>query len=202
MEFVANTKGRPRGFDRDEALQAATMTFWEHGYEASSITQLTTDMGIGPASLYAAFGDKRRLFSEVVARYQQTWGAFSATALAEGPAARQAIERLLRDAVREYTSPDHPRGCLVISAATNCGPSTADVQADLRALRAAGLESIRSRIQADIDGEALPDDVDAPGLATFYSTVVQGLSAQARDGATAESLNRVVDMALTIWPEP
>jgi AcrR family transcriptional regulator len=199
---VVNIKGRPRGFNRDDALEAATMTFWEHGYEASSIAQLTADMGIGPASLYAAFGDKRRLFSEVVARYGQTWGAFSTRALAEGPTARQAIERLLRDAVREYTSPDHPAGCLVISAATNCGPHTADIQADLRALRAAGTESIRSRIQADIDGGTLPHDIDAQSLAAFYSTVVQGLSAQARDGTPAETLNHVVDLALATWPDP
>ena len=70
-------RGRPPSFDRDGALQAATRLFWERGYEATSIGELTAAMGIRPGSLYAAFGDKKTLFKEVVRAYGRTpAGAF------------------------------------------------------------------------------------------------------------------------------
>src|SRR5262245_39775992 len=71
-------KGRPRSFDRDEALTAATMVFWKYGYDASSVAQLTEAMGIGVPSMYAAFGDKRALFEEALVHYMKTHGSFMA----------------------------------------------------------------------------------------------------------------------------
>ena len=61
--------GRPLSFDRDTALEKAMLTFWRHGYETSSIVDLTTAMGVTAPSLYSAFGDKKRLFLEAVKRY-------------------------------------------------------------------------------------------------------------------------------------
>ena len=55
--------------------------FWERGYEDTSISDLTTAMGIASPSLYAAFGDKQRLFEEAVERYASGPGAVVATAL-------------------------------------------------------------------------------------------------------------------------
>ena len=44
--------GRPLSFDRDAALEQAMLTFWRHGYESTSIVDLTTAMGITAPSLY------------------------------------------------------------------------------------------------------------------------------------------------------
>ncbi|MEJ7742905.1 MAG: TetR/AcrR family transcriptional regulator [Nocardioidaceae bacterium] len=55
-------KGRPRSFDRDVALEKAMLLFWERGYEAAPIRDLTHAMGITTPSLYAAFTDKQTLF--------------------------------------------------------------------------------------------------------------------------------------------
>src|SRR5256885_11333451 len=67
-------RGRPREFDREAALEQAIDVFWRHGYEATSVSDLTAAMGINPPSLYAAFGDKEKLFLEAVERYQQQIG--------------------------------------------------------------------------------------------------------------------------------
>ncbi|WP_433177271.1 TetR/AcrR family transcriptional regulator [Actinoallomurus sp. CA-150999] len=191
-------KGRPRTFDRDEALDRATMEFWRHGYEATSIAGLTGAMGINPPSLYAAFGDKRRLFTEVVERYQRSYGAFAARALDEEPTARAAIERVLREAAAEYTDPAHPWGCLIICAAVNCG--SPDVEAEMRDRREASKAVIRDRIAADVEAGHLPTGADPDALATFYAATIQGMSTQARDGAPRERLEAVADLAMRAWP--
>src|SRR4051794_34171198 len=65
---VKRPRGRPRSFDRDQALARAMQVFWEKGYEAASMQDLLTAMEISSPSLYAAFGDKEALFLEAVQR--------------------------------------------------------------------------------------------------------------------------------------
>lgn len=196
--MTTKQRGRPRSFDRQEALEKATLTFWEHGYEPTSVADLTRAMGIGAPSLYAAFGDKKALFAEVVSGYAQTYGAFATRALAEEPTARAAVGRLLHEAATEYTDPAHPRGCMLISAATNC--ATAEVEAALRERRNASLGAFESRIRADVAAGALPAGTDPGALARFSGAVLQGMSQQARDGAGREELEAVAALAMAAWP--
>ncbi|WP_067169189.1 TetR/AcrR family transcriptional regulator [Microtetraspora niveoalba] len=190
--------GRTRSFDRDAALERALEEFWRHGYEATSIAGLTAAMGINPPSLYAAFGDKRRLFAEAVERYQETHGAFSTRALTEEATARDAVERLLREAADVYTSTTHPPGCMIISAGVNT--TDPGVIAELRGHREGAKRVIRERIEHDVRSARLPGDTDTAGLATYYAAVIQGMSTQARDGASRTDLERVAALAMRAWP--
>ncbi|MFI2606673.1 TetR/AcrR family transcriptional regulator [Kitasatospora sp. NPDC018619] len=198
---AAPRRGRPPAFDRAEALAAATRLFWQLGYEATSIADLTAAMGIRPGSLYAAFGDKRALFEEVVRHYGHSpAGAFAAVALAEEPTAYGAFARILREAAAVYADPSHPAGCLVISAATNVTPQDAAVQDRLRERRNRNLRTFEERLRrAQQDGE-LPPEADPKALAAFVGTVLQGMSQQARDGATVADLTRTAELALRVWP--
>lgn len=200
--MVLVTMGRPRSFDRDEALDRAMAVFWEHGYDATSIALLTTALGIGAPSLYAAFGDKRSLFVEAIDRYLRIDAAFTRRALAEEPRARDAVERLLREAAVAYTRPDRPHGCLVTSAATNCSPQSADIVAHLRDRRAASLRALTEKLAAAVRAGDLPPGTDPRALASFYAAVLKGMSAEARDGATTADLLQIVEAALRAWPRP
>jgi AcrR family transcriptional regulator len=84
-------RGRPLSFDRDVALEKAMHVFWERGYEAASISDLTAAMGITPPSLYTAFGDKEKLFFEAIERYALGPGGIGRRALDEEPTAHAAI---------------------------------------------------------------------------------------------------------------
>src|SRR5205809_277875 len=113
---AARPRGRPRSFDRDEALDRAMDVFWEKGFEAASLADLTKAMDINPPSLYAAFGDKERLFLEAVERYV-THRAESCD-YSGVATAKESIRMLLTYVAEQMSSPSHPHGCLMMMAAT------------------------------------------------------------------------------------
>ena len=130
-------KGRPLSFDREVALHQAMLLFWRHGYEATSLSDLTAAMGITAPSIYTAFGDKKRLFLEAVGRYLS--GPVTSDSIIEGAAtAEEAAWGLLRAAATGFTGADSPPGCLLASSAISCSAAAADVQGDVLAERGAG----------------------------------------------------------------
>jgi AcrR family transcriptional regulator len=193
-------RGRPRKFDRAEALEQAMFLFWERGYEATAIHDLTEIMGIAPPSLYAAFGDKKRLFLESVDLYQTTFTRVYVQALESRPSAREAVEKMLLETARLFTLPECPTGCMIVLSAINGGETSADVLKEIHRRRSDTGQLIRSRIVAGANaGEFMTDDVAA--LAAFYVTVFQGMAIKARDGASRNELEAVVHQAMRAWPK-
>ncbi|HEX2525060.1 MAG TPA: TetR/AcrR family transcriptional regulator [Geminicoccus sp.] len=176
------------------------LLFWRQGYAATSVAELTAAMGINPPSLYAAFGDKERLFLEAVESYQHKASQAAARLLAEAPTAKLAIERLLEAMAQHLTCPDHPSGCMVVTAAMNCSSDCSHLQHALAERRAAGTRRLRERIEQGIRDGELPAEVDAAGLASFYDTVMQGMTIQAKDGANREQLLATTRTAMRAWP--
>ena len=106
--------GRPLGFDRDTALAAAIEQFWRTGFAETTISMLTKAMGVTPPSLYAAFGDKNRLFEEAAQNYfQRTCEALDR--FAGERTAREAIAQMLNGTARAHTDTQTPPGCLMLS---------------------------------------------------------------------------------------
>ena len=196
---TASSPGRPRCFDADAALDKALLVFWRNGYEAASLSDLTTAMGINRPSLYAAYGNKEALFRKALARYEETSGAVVRCTMSE-PTARGAIERFLRTAAEGSACPESPRGCMMVSAALACGEEAEAVRQEL-ATRRAGTETlIRQRLERARDEGDLPAGADPADLARYVVTVLHGMSVQAAGGATREQLRRVVETALRAWP--
>lgn len=173
--------------------------FWRHGYETTSISDLTTAMGITPPSLYTAFGDKRRLFLEAVRRYAGEPDAAAAT-IAAAPSAREAARTLLTGAVVTFTGTDTPPGCLLASATASGSAASRDVQAEVAAYRRGIADALAARIEQDVAAGVLPPGTDAPALAGLVVAVVQGLSVMARDGSPRAALSGVAEAALRAWP--
>ncbi len=193
--------GRPLSFDRDAALGRAMLAFWRHGYETTSIGDLTTAMGISAPSLYAAFGNKRQLFLEAAHRYAGDPAA-TARAIDGAPTARDAAHALLADAAVAFTGETTPPGCLLASATASGSAASSDVQAVVAGIRATVGDRLRARIERDVANGLLPARTDAAALAGLVMTVMQGLSVMARDGVRRATLLGIVDLALRAWPEP
>jgi AcrR family transcriptional regulator len=190
-------RGRPRGFDRDEALRVATELFWRRGYDSTSLSELTGAIGISPSSFYETFGSKQELFYEVVQLYAAPERAPIHRAVREQPTARQVVEALLRDCVDAYTNPKTPVGCLVVLGAVNC--ANADVQEHLADLRRGDLRRVEQRLERAVSDGDLPSGTDTAVLAAFVLTLHQGLCLQARDGQSRQALQAVVDRSMLAW---
>jgi AcrR family transcriptional regulator len=174
--------------------------FWRQGYESTSIRDLKAAMGITAPSLYAAFGGKERLYLETVERYKSDLGN-SGRILAGEATARGAIQRLLEASAIELTNPDHPRGCMIVASAINGSSESAHVQAALERCRVEAEERIRAKIKRGVRNGELPPGTSAASLGKFYMTVMQGMTIQARDGATREELLSVARTAMLRWPD-
>ncbi|MEU2441796.1 TetR/AcrR family transcriptional regulator [Streptomyces rubradiris] len=194
--------GRPRAFDRDAALHTAMLVFWERGYATTSTTDLSAAMGINPPSLYAAFKNKEQLFREAIGLYERTEAEASRREMEAATTARGAIAALLHASVDRFTAEDKPRGCMIVLAATNCTEDHESVRDFALRCRARTKEVIKARLDsAGAAGELAPG-TDTDRLAAFYTTFLNGLSIQARDGADRALLHGLVDMAMSAWDAP
>lgn len=191
--------GRPRAFDRDAALKSAMLVFWERGYEATSMTDLTSAMGIGSPSLYAAYGSKEALFREAVALYGASVGEPMTRALAEIPTVREAIAAVLRAVAWSGTQEDAPRGCMVVLAATNCTTANTPVRDFLAEQRRLNADHLAARLERGVKDGELPAGTDIRTVAAFYTAVTQGMAVQSRDGASRAELEALADRAMAAW---
>ncbi|WAI83448.1 MULTISPECIES: TetR/AcrR family transcriptional regulator [Achromobacter] len=192
-------RGRPRNFDRDQALQKAMEVFWSKGYEGASLADLTEAMGINSPSLYGAFGSKEGLFREAVALYRDTTGGSSRRALQDGATARDGIQAMLMAAAERYTAPGTPPGCMIVLGAPSGSVHHDSVGGFLCDNRREMQSHIQARLSAGIDSGELPIGIDLKGLAAFYTTVLHGMSIQARDGASRKTLQSVARQAMCAW---
>ena len=193
------TRGRPRTFDPDTALRKALDLFWERGYEGTSLNDLAQAMGIASASIYACFGSKEDLFRKVMALYGTTSGEPPRRALREQPTARAAIHAMLRAAADEITRPDAPHYCMLILAAPTGAVENHPVREFLAGIRRDMVTENRDRLARGVADGDLTASADLDAIARYYTTVVQGLSIQARDGASRADLEAVITCAMAAW---
>lgn len=194
-------RGRPRKFDIDEALEAALLLFWRHGYEGASLAALAGAMGINMPSLYAAFGNKEMLFRRALERYLEGPASYLPKAL-KAPTARAATEKLFRGAIDMVMNPRHPDGCMLVQGALASGPVAESICKQLSLTRAAAEAAVRHRFELAIAEGDLSADVDPTILARYIITVIWGLSVQAAGGATRAHLHEVAQLAMRSWPAP
>ena len=155
--------GRPISFDKDAALEAAMLLFWERGYEGTSMADLTQAMGLNPSSIYAAFGDKHALFSLAVKRYMDSRAQYATKALEE-PTLEKVIRALFDNTVAFLTTPGHPPTCMTLAGAMGCSVDAKPARDLMTEIRKQNEVAMRERLlQARKSGE-LSKDINVDGL--------------------------------------
>ncbi len=199
----APRRGRPRSFDRDEALDKAVLVFWEKGYEGASIEDLRQAMGINPPSLYAAFGSKRNLFIAAIDHYAKTYGSRPYAAFCLEPDVRKAVAKLFESSILCTTEKGKPRGCMIANVATVEAPRDTEIQNKLGGMFAQTDQAIADRIQ-DAQENGLTSRIHDPKtLANMVVSVTHSIATRARSGASPAELAKLADSFIEVFfPQP
>lgn len=196
--------GRPRTFDRQQAVEQAMLLFWEHGYESTSLAQLKAKIGggISAPSFYAAFCSKEALFAEAVQCYLNSYGRVTDCLWDNAIPPREAIEQALRRSTKMQCESGHPRGCMValgtMSAPT---PEYAHVVKPLSDSRARTLEGFVHCVERGIAAGELSAKTDARSLGITFNGFLLGVSLLARDGIKISALNASITELMKLWNE-
>src|SRR5258706_2850665 len=178
---------RAREFGRDEVLERGMSVFWSKGFAATSASDLVEAMQIGRKSMYDCFGDKRALYLEALAQYQQQSVAAHIERLRSGQTALAGIEAMLAGLASADKSLRH-KGCMGVCAIAEFGRNDPDV-VKLReksgvVLGRALTEAVTlAKQQGDI-----PPQVDTAEAVRFIGTLMLGLQTDARAGVKPEAL--------------
>lgn len=198
--FVYRGRGRPRAFNREQALHRALEVFWRQGYEPASVAELCKAMEINPPSLYATFGNKSSLFLEALRHYERTYWDAPAKRFMNEPDIYTAITNFFNESAQILLSPETPCGCMVVLAAINIAESEKEIIESVRELRLATKKMFADRLRQAIQDAQIPPDTDVPALAGALNTLLEGLSIQARDGLFQSELKAIAAHAVRMLP--
>lgn len=195
MKTGSGKAGRPINFDKDAALEAAMLLFWERGYEGTSMADLTQAMSLNPSSIYAAFGDKHALFELAVKRYMENRARYTGKALEE-PTLERVVRALFSNTVAFLTTPGHPPTCMTLAGAVGCSLEAKPARDLMTWIRKQNQVALRKRLLKARKSGELPKSINVDDYTRYLSTIIAGLSIQAANGATKAELNRTAQMAL------
>ena len=99
-----------------------------------------------------------------------------------------------------FTRRNKPPGCLIVLSALHPSEHSDTVRRELIDLRNQNIEGLKQRLQQGVDAGEISSRADLAAIARYYVTVQQGMSIQARDGATRQQLEHVARAALAAWP--
>jgi AcrR family transcriptional regulator len=191
--------GRPRSFDRREALALAMEMFWRKGFAATSIADLCAALSIAPPSLYAAFGSKEHLYEECISYYMENVAPHIWDGFRKAATARAAVEAFLQDSANVLPGMNKPSGCMVTLSDAR-GEGSEHFGQLVEEARRQGLLLVERKIEDGVATGEISSGANPAAIARYFLSVQQGMSIQARDGSTVRELREVADAAMKAWP--
>ena len=192
--------GRQREFDKQVALDAAMKVFWANGYSGTSLSELTDVMGINKPSLYAAFGNKEALFISALDHYLGEHGAPHSQELhAPNKSLRSRLRAYLNSIARMVCDPSLPGGCFVATTTSESGGDClpADASRAIARINQLTHESLVDFFRREVSAGNLAKGTSPEDLADYLLALQYGLGVMARNGTDLETLDRVIECAVS-----
>ncbi|MCT4712900.1 TetR/AcrR family transcriptional regulator [Enterobacteriaceae bacterium H11S18] len=199
---IKKSRGRPKVFDREAALDKAMTLFWQHGYEATSLAHLVEATGAKAPTLYAEFTNKEGLFRAVLDRYIARFAEkHEACLFCEDRSVEEALEDYLSTVAKRFTDKDTPSGCFIICTSSVLAASSEDIADTIKARHAMQEETLVRFLEQRQEKGEIPAGSNARGLAKYLCCIIQGMSVSARENASYEELLSIVQTTMRLWPE-
>ncbi len=196
------SRGRPKVFDREAALDKAMTLFWQHGYEATSLADLVEATGAKAPTLYAEFTNKEGLFRAVLDRYITRFASkHEAQLFCEEKSVESALEDYFTEIAACFTCTDTPAGCFMINTSATLAASSRDIARTVKSRHAMQEQTLIQFLRQRQERGEIPAHCNPQALAEYINCILQGMSISAREGATFEQLMQITRTTLRIWPE-
>ena len=180
---------RPREFDEAQVAEALLQTFWNLGYAATTLPHLSSASGLGPGSLYAAFGNKEAMFGIAIDRYQ----VYLTEAFMSDARGLEGIRTLFNKVVSLTVKDPDRRGCLVVNAVPESKALTDITQKKLRNGLGDFRKLIRRRLIEALNNSNLQDDTNLESLTASLASSAVGIRVLGRAGMGRKHLQSIAD---------
>ena len=188
--------GRPREFDVAAARDAAMQLFWSQGYEATSLSQLLSTMGLSKSSFYQTFESKHALFEQCLVQYGEILISTMREGLANAPSSLIFIRGALMDISKETRDPLGRRGCLMANTAAEFGQSNPQLARCVKTGFTASREVFAEAVSAaQVDG-SIQSKASPRALADYLVTTVMGLKTQVKAGASSKQIETIAKLSV------
>lgn len=189
---------RTREFDEDQVLDAAMQLFWEKGYEATSLSDLTSRMGIQRPSIYSAFGDKKELFEAALRRYTMSRASDTRTRLQSHSSVKEAFSIFFADVVNEEYAGDLSKGCFCINTMVELAPHDERFEILTREHQMYLAVIFQETIERGIQSGELEVSTDAKSLAQALIVALIGLTVMMKSRPQRSFVDNVIATTLTL----
>jgi TetR/AcrR family transcriptional repressor of nem operon len=190
--------GRLKAFDEERAIDAAVDCFWLRGYEATSVRDLAESMGIGGASFYNAYGDKRSLFAKSLERYANRSMRERIARLEADRRPKEAIRAFFSEIIQRSLADPDRKGCLLVNSALDVAPHDAVIGKIVGGYLDEIRAFFRRNVEAAREAGEMAGTVDAGRIAEHLLGVLLGIRVLARTGARRKVLESVARPALDL----
>ncbi|WP_028746221.1 TetR/AcrR family transcriptional regulator [Rhizobium mesoamericanum] len=190
------TRGRPRAFDRDVALDKALQVFSERGYHAASISELTEAMGLASGSVYKAFKDKRGIFLAAFDRYRAVRRGLLDTRMARVATGREKIREVLAHYALSSHGASGRCGCLVVSSANDLALFDEEAAERVAAAFMANESLIADLLRLGQSDGSIAAEIDVAATARTLLCVTKGMRVVGKTGRSEEDMVAVAETAM------
>ncbi len=196
--------GRKRTFEKDEALDKAMRVFWENGYSGTSLSDLTSELGVNKPSLYAAFGNKEKLFEASIGRYMTEYAVPLSKSLSDAAdvPVKESLRAYLYNIIDLQTDSNSPGGCFFVKSHCESGGVgfPEEMSSLLTQMQVMNEEMLNNFFETKLAEGQFSETAKIKDLTGYFMGVMYGLAVHARTGKTKEELQEIADFSLNMLP--
>lgn len=190
------TYGRPREFDIDRALEAATQQFWYVGYEATSLHDLLKTMNLSRSSLYQTFGNKHKLFVRCLDHYQQSMVDKLSQQLSSSASVKQFMSDFLEGVLSEAKNSEGRKGCLLVNTANELSQRDTDIAKAVADGTGNVAKVFYQAIELGKQQKEISTETSTEDLVSYLIASISGLRTMIKAGAEIGTLKPVTGLII------